>query len=250
VFRVVICSLLFLAVSSSQPPAGQPEPPRFEVASIRPSNLDEVAGPSGMQTSHGLARASNVTLKRAIAGEYGVGQDRILGGPVWIESDRFQITAKADQPVDEGVLDAMIRTLLADRFNLKLHRESRITMTIILEIAKHGPKLQPTATARASYNNGHGRLDATSVTMTLFAEILSRDLKLPVVDRTGLAGAFDFSLRWNADRPRIADPDEAAADLRREISTAIAQQLGLALKSQRMPVEMLVIDRAEKPSEN
>jgi uncharacterized protein (TIGR03435 family) len=92
-------------------------------------------------------------------------------------------------------------------------------------------------------------LDATNMSMADFVEILTRDLKLPVMDRTGLTGAFSFTLRWKVDE-RIENRDDAVADLRWQVSTAIAQQLGLTLKSKRMPVEVLVVDHAEKPSEN
>ena len=120
---------------------------------------------------------------------------------------------------------------------------------MVLEVGPNGPKLQPAGDGKLAYNNAHERLDATSMTMADFAEILSRNLKLPVVDRTGLAGAYNFTLRWNADLG-LADPDDRAADLRSEVSTAIARQLGLTLKLKRMPVEILVVDHAEKPSEN
>jgi uncharacterized protein (TIGR03435 family) len=241
--RAAFCSILFLAVTFGQTP-------RFEVAAIRPSNSQEMGGPSGIETRRGLVRASNVTLKRTIAGAYGIGEYRILGGPGWIESDRFQITAKAEQPVSDDALDEMLKTLLAERFNLQLHRESRPGEALVLEIAKRGPKLQPAGDAHLAYSNGHGHLEATSVSMGKLVEILSRDLKMLVVDRTALTGAYNFTLRWDADRPRIADPDDAAADLRFQMSSAIAEQLGLTLKPQRLPLEILVIDHAEKPSEN
>jgi uncharacterized protein (TIGR03435 family) len=235
----------------------QSAPPRFEVATIRPSNPDELSGPSGCETGRGLTRCSNVTLKRAILGCYHVVPDHVLGGPDlrgpdwnWIDSDRFQITGKADQPVGGDALDAMMQTLLADRFNLKLHREMRTGEALVLEIAKPGPKLQAAGEAKSSYSNGHGRLEATAVTMDTLAEMLSRDTGMTVVDRTGLAGAFTFTLTWNPDAPQGLGPDDAAAFLREELSSAMQQQLGLTLKPQRMPVEMLVIDHAEKPSDN
>lgn len=249
--RVAVCSVLFLPMSFAQTPAAQSAPPRFEAASIRPSSPEQVAaGSSGCQTTPGLIRCINVTLKRAISGANGIALDRVLGGPAWTESDRFQITAKADRPLGEDPLNAMLKTLLAERFKLVLHSEFQIRETLIMEVAKNGPKLQPAGDAPISANNGHGLLEAPSVTMRILAEMLSRDLNLPVVDRTGLTGSFKFTLHYNADRAATADPDLAAADLRLEMSTAIAQQLGLTLKSQRLPVEMLVIDRAEKPSEN
>jgi uncharacterized protein (TIGR03435 family) len=186
----------------------QSEGPRFEVASIRPSNSEEFAGPSGMQTGRGLVRASNVTLKRAISAAYGIRLERILGSPAWTASDRFQITAKADQPVGEDALNAMLQPLLAERFSLKLHRETRAGEPLMLETARNGPKLQPAGDAPPYHNNGHGHLEAMSVKMGQFVEILCRDLGLPVVDRTGLTGAFSFNPRWQptpATRPQTSN---------------------------------------------
>ena len=88
------------------------------------------------------------------------------------------------------------------------------------------------------------------ITMGEFADILSRNLNLPVVDRTGLTGAFNFALHWNPDNAHALQHDEAAAELRSEMSTAIARQLGLSLRPRKMLVEILVIDHAEKPSED
>jgi uncharacterized protein (TIGR03435 family) len=239
----------------------QSAPPRFEVATIRPSNPDELSGSSGCETGRGLTRCSNVTLKRAIIGCYHVVPDHVvlgqvpggpdLGGPAWnwIDSDRFQITGKAGQPVSGDALDAMLQTLLAERFHLKLHREMRTGDALLLEIAKNAPKLQAASGAASSYSNGHGRLDATGVTMDTLAGMLSRDTGMTVVDRTGLNGAFSFRLAWNPDAPQGLAADDAAAFLREVLSSAMQQQLGLTLKPQRMPVEMLIIDHAEKPSD-
>jgi uncharacterized protein (TIGR03435 family) len=228
----------------------QSAPPRFEVATIRPSNPDELGGPSGCETGRGLTRCSNVTLKRAIIGAYHIAPDHVLGGLNWIDSDRFQITGKAEQPVGGDALDAMMQALLAERFHLKLHRETRTGDALVLGIARNGPKLQPSSGGAGSYDNGPGRMVDTSITMATFAEILSRNTRLPVVDRTGLSGAFTFTLTWNTDVPPGLGPDDAAAFLREVLSSAMRQQLGLTLKPQRMPVEMLIIDHADKPSDN
>lgn len=231
--------------------AAQSPAQRFEAASIRPSGPDDLAGPSGCQTDPALVRCTNVTLKRAIVGAYDLVPDRILGGPEWIDSDRYQITARAAQPVHGEALDRLLQSLLAERFGLKLHRETRNLPGFVLEIAKQGPRLQPAADAPRSMNNGHGHLEATGVTMGLFTEVLSRELGLPVIDRTGLSGAFDFRLVWNPDSPHTLELGTGASpDADVELFNSIQQQLGLTLKSRRMRVEVLVIDRAEKPSPN
>ena len=248
--RVAVCAALFRIVSVAQAPIAQSDPPQFEVASIHPSDPKEFAAPSGCQTTIGLLRCMNVTLKRCIVGAYGVGPDRVLGGPDWINADHFQVTARTYRPIGDKGLMTMLRMLLAERFKLVLHRESRRGEAMVLEVAKNGPNLEPAGDASASWNNMRDHLDATKITMGQFADILSRNLNLPVMDRTGLTGAFNFRLRWNPDNADALERDEATAVLRLEMATAVARQLGLTLKSRRMPVEILVIDHAERPSEN
>jgi uncharacterized protein (TIGR03435 family) len=188
-------------------------------------------------------------LKRCIVGAYGVLSDRVLGGPDWINIDRFQITGRPDQPSDDKAMMAMLQTLLAERFKLVLHRESRPRETMVLEVTGNGPKLQPAGDSDShSWKNMHDHLDATKITMGEFAEIMSRNLDLPVMDRTGLAGAFNFTLRWNPNDANVHERDEGFAILRLEMSQAIVRQLGLTLKFRRMPVEVLVIDLAAKPT--
>jgi uncharacterized protein (TIGR03435 family) len=140
-------------------------------------------------------------------------------------------------------MDFSLRTLV-------FHRELHTGETMVLEVAKKAPKLEPAGNARAPWNNVHDHLQATKITMGEFAEILSRNLDLPVVDRTGLTGAFNFTLRWNPDEADALPRDEAVATLRSEVSAQIAKQLGLTLKYRKMPIEMLVIDHAAKPSED
>lgn len=247
--RVTVCAALLLAVSAAQTSTDQSEPPQFEAASIHPTSAKEF-GPSGCTTTIGLMTCTNVTLKRCIVGAYGVGADRVQGGPDWINTDRFQIIARSDQPVGDKGLMAMLQTMLAERFKLALHRESRRGETMVLQVAKNGPRLQPGDGARVSWKNMHDHLEATKITMGEFAEILSRNLNLPVVDRTGLTGAFNFTLYWNPGNTGALQHDEAAAELRPEMSAAIKRQLGLTLTSRKMLIEILVIDHVEKPSEN
>jgi uncharacterized protein (TIGR03435 family) len=250
--RTILCSILFVSVGVAQISIGRSEPPQFEVAAIHASDPKESAAPSGCLTTPGLMRCANVTLKRCIVGAYGVGQDRVLGGPDWINTDRFQITGRADQPIGDKALMAMLQTLLAERFKLVLHRETGRgeTMVLVLEVGANLPKLQSAGDVNPSWKNMHDHLEATKITMSEFAEILSRNLNIPVMDRTGLVGEFSLTLHWNPDNADALERDEAAAVLRSEVAGAIARQLGLALKERKMPVEVLVIDHAERPSEN
>jgi uncharacterized protein (TIGR03435 family) len=253
--RAVVCSLVFVATTFAQTPVTKSEP-RFDVASIRPSNPEEAAaGWSGITSGRGRTDALHVTLKGTIAECYGIREDRVLGGPAWAGSDRYRIVAKADpvlgnEAAGKSGVDAMLRTLLAERFSLKLHRETRPGEVLILGVAKGGAKLPPAGDGPPSYHNGHGILEAPHITMLEFAEVISHELRLEVVDRTGLKGAYNFTVRWNADAPATGDRIDAAAELRFELSKAIAEQLGLTMKPQRMQVEVLVIDHAERPTEN
>jgi uncharacterized protein (TIGR03435 family) len=226
-------------------------PPRFEVAAIKPTPPNLTHGPSGGTEGKGRYHMHNRTLKDYIWRAYLVTPDQVLDGPPWVDSDRFDINAKSESPTDDDkVFMGMLRTLLEERFHLKLHREARMGEAVFLEAGKGGSKLQAANEGRTAYNNMHGNLTATRITMSQFAEIISHDLKLPVEDRTGLAGAFTFNLRWNADAPTIDNPEDTRSFLTSEFSKAATQQLGLTLKVRRMPVEVLVIDGADKPTDN
>jgi uncharacterized protein (TIGR03435 family) len=207
--------------------------PRLSRAPIHPAS-------SGIKTNHGRLTATNVTLKRCIMGAYGLGPNQIAGGPDWLDTDRFDIEAKSDRPEDgDGELMARLQTLLAERFKLAVHCETRTISAYVLEVARNGPKLEKAEGEQARTNSGRGLIDASTITMTRFAEVLSRQMALPVVDNTGLQGAFNLKLQWT---PEI--------DNGLSIFTAIQEQLGLRLQSRKTPVENLVVDRAEKPSEN
>ena len=247
-FRVPIAYAFFLSAGIAQVPAAKPGSPRFEVAAVHPGRIEDLGTPSGCDSSLGLLRCSNVTLKRCIVGAYGALADRVLGGPDWIDTDRFQITARPAQPAGDKAMMAMLKTLLAERFKLALHRETRRGEVMFMEIAKTGSKLQPGENADPHWNNMHDHLDATNINMTEFAEIQSRNLNLPILDRTGLTGAFTFTLHWNPNNADTLGRDEAIAALRREMSIEMASQLGLTLKARTAPVEVLVVDHAERPS--
>jgi uncharacterized protein (TIGR03435 family) len=233
---------------------GQPEAvPRFEVASIKASNADSSSS-SGIQTGHGRLTAINVTLKRCIIGAYGVGPHQISGGPDWLDSDRFEITAIADQPVGDGVLMVLLQSLMAERFKLALHRETRIIQVYSLEIGKGGTKLEKAeageGVTNSSTSNGRAMIDAHDTNMDSFANLLARQMDLPVVNHTGLQGVFNFKLQWTREGALPVKPGEAAANEAPSIFTAIQEQLGLRLRAQKAPVEILVIDHAERPTEN
>jgi uncharacterized protein (TIGR03435 family) len=225
----------------------QTSAPLFDVASVKPASPEEIqAGSSGCKTGHGRATCTNVTLKRCIVGSFHTGPGQIVGGPSWLDSDRFHIDAKAAAPVeDDAVLDAMMKALLAERFHLTLHRETRNLQALVVEVAKNGPKLEKAPGGEAVTDAGNGRLTLKNTTMDGLAERLARVTDLPVVNRTAIDGVFNMKLVWTPEGENPKGPGSPPS-----LFTAIQEQLGLRLQSQKAPVEVLVIDHAEKPAEN
>lgn len=240
---------LITVVSLSVFPAcaafGQPATaPQFEVASIKPSN--DGPGSSGISTNNGRLSGRNVTLKRCVRSAYGVQEAQILGGPKWLDEDRYYIEAKASGPAGDRELSIMLQSLLAERFQLALHRETRTLPGLALVVGKGGLKAKPSATSSSSRtNSSRGIIQAERCSMTQLALKVSEVLRLPVADMTNVQGDFDFKLEWTPD-----DGDKSIAASGPSIYAALQEQLGLKLQSRKVPVEVLVIDHAEKPSEN
>ena len=217
--------------------------PRIEVASVKRS--EKPPDNWGFTTGHGRIFADNVTLKRCIMGAWSIGPNQIVGGPDWLNTERFEIEARADQPVnDDAVLMVLLRGILADRFRLALHHETRPVEAYILEVSSNGPKLQKSPGGESVDLSHYGGFDSRNTTMNHFAEVLSRQLDLPVVNRTALNGTFNLKLEW------APDPARQAQDGPPSIYTAIQEQLGLRLRAEKTPVDVLVIDHVEQPAEN
>jgi uncharacterized protein (TIGR03435 family) len=220
----------------------------FEAATIKPA-VPDASGSSGEDGRQGMLRVYNVTLKRCIRYAYAIAEDQILGGPKWIDDLRYDILAKANHPAAEPELLTMLRPLLADRFKLEFHYESRDLPGYALIAAKDGiraPVSDPNRHAGA--DGGRGFIDAAASPLSELTIRLSALLGRPVVDITRDTRKFDIHLRWTPDdTPPSADsvtPD------RPSLFTALQEQLGLKLESKKVPVDVLVVDRAELPSDN
>jgi uncharacterized protein (TIGR03435 family) len=220
----------------------------FEVASIKPA-VPDAFGSSGEDGRNGLLKVYNVSLRRCIRYAYGMPETQILGGPKWMDDLRYDITARASEPLREPELLKTLQPLLADRFKLTLHRETRQIPGYALTVAKGGVKaVVSDPNGRPGANGGRGRIDTAGTPMSLLAIRLSDLLQRPVVDRTQDTRRFDFHLRWSPDTAPVgAEPVASDAP---SLSTALEEQLGLKLLSRRVPAEVLVIDHAEPPSEN
>ena len=202
-------------------------------------------------------------MKYLLKTAYQVEDFQILGAPGWLDSDRFDIEAKAvgDPPRSQVLL--MLQSLLADRFKLALHRETRELPVYELMLAKSGPKFKekpcvgqpgPDNPCGGFTGSLRGMLVGRVVPTRELAEALATLLNRSVLDKTGLTGNYDFDLNWTPDGATIrgpGDPDAPPPDPNGpSIFTAVQEQLGLELKSAKGPVEVLVIDHAEKPDAN
>jgi uncharacterized protein (TIGR03435 family) len=240
-------SLAMVGLTLAQPP-DLGKKPKFEVASIRPAKED---GDHDLDTDKGFFRTHNLTLKRLIASAWEVDTSQILGGPNWIDSDSYDITARIPAELAQQTREKvpqMIQSLLADRFQLMIHREPRQVSGYALVVAKKGPKMERAKADQkgSSSNAGDSYLKAKNVTMEGFARRLSRnrDIGKLVVDKTGLTGGFNFELEWMPERL------ESSPDDRMSIFTALQEQLGLKLESAKVTTMAVVVDHAEKPDDN
>jgi uncharacterized protein (TIGR03435 family) len=231
---------------------GQAAPaPAFEAASIKPSQ-DPPGSSSGITTTKGRISARNVTLKRCVRGAYGVEEPHILGGPKWLDEARYNIEARAAGPAGDRELMTMLQSLLAERFKLAFHRETRALPGYALVLGKGGLRAKPSAPDAGSRTSSRwGSIEASGCTMAQLALKLSEVLHLPVADFTAVPGEFDFKLEWTSDDMQAPAPDavpDAASGP--SLFAALQEQLGLKLESRKVPADVLVIDHAEKPSEN
>jgi uncharacterized protein (TIGR03435 family) len=254
--------------------------PAFEVVSVKPNRSG--SGSVRVNLPDDGYSATNIPLKLFVASAYGIKQEQISGAPSWVESARYDIQAKvagsdvaALRRLSMGGRNSMLQQVLTDRFKLKVHRGQQELPVYELVIAKKGPKLKE-AIPGDTYANGikgpdgvaragmmwmiPGQLTGQAIPISNLARLLSRQLGLTIVDKTGLTGKYDIKLQWDPEESRgpmfagpqggnqeAAPPPDASGP---SIFTALREQLGLRLQSTKGPVETLVIDHIERPSEN
>jgi uncharacterized protein (TIGR03435 family) len=261
--RHAALALLLITAAIAVLPA-QETPPRvaFEVATIKRNVSLERSGSMGLEPG-GRFRALNAPVLWLISSAYGVFQrplfeSQLIGGPDWLKSEPYDIIAKAGADVatlkpDEQFrkIPDLLRSLLEERFALKVHRETRQLPIYALVRLKKDEALGPRMTrstldcakesARCGYNVLPGHLTGGWITPAMLANLVSTATERVVVDRTGLEGRFDVELEWS--------PDQAATD-KPSIFSAVQEQLGLKLESDRGPVDVVVIDHVERPTED
>ena len=205
-----------------------------------------------MQVEPGSLTMRGISLTGAIAWAYGV-QDFQVTGPAWMSEGRYDIAAKAAGQAPDETLKPMLRTLLADRLKVAVHREEKVMPYYILTVAKGGAKVKETAEeGDPELAPAPNRTSVTAHRMTVarFCELLGLVLHAPIEDQTGLKGRYDANLDFSqliAAYPQGPPADEVPA----MIMNGIQDMLGLKLDAKKGPVEMIVVDRAEKvPTEN
>jgi uncharacterized protein (TIGR03435 family) len=223
--------------------------PAFEVASVKPNTSG--SGSSHTSGTTGQLSITNRSLQELIQMAYSV-QDFQIAGPDWLGSVKFDIVAKIPAGARKDQNPARMQALLAERFHLAVHRESKEMPAYALVVGKSGPKLQQVEPGGTNLNNNGNnnsrQIDADRVSMAALAETLARIVEHPVVDRTGLQGAYKLKLEYTTDNAKSDGPDGAAGP---SIYTALQEQLGLKLQTQKLPVEIIVVDRVERvPTEN
>jgi uncharacterized protein (TIGR03435 family) len=251
------------AIKPPPPPMKEDADPSFDVATIKPND----SGATSIQglTMNGRNFATrNSSLADLIGFAYEVQMKQIVGGPDWLEKDRYDIAAVPDQEGAPNVqqLRLMVQKLLASRFNLKFHHEQRELSAYVLTVGKNGQKLNPTQ-LKGSLPGMGMRPGPTGLTMvmanarladfTSFLQMLVLDR--PVVDRTGISGRFDYNVtftpddsEFNGHPPKL--PQTETSDSAPNLFAAIQEQLGLKLDAQKTSVDVIAIDHVEKPSSN
>ena len=262
------------------PAAATVTPPKFEVATIK-RNVSGASGISDVFQPDGRYRASNMRLRDLVATAYRVRGFQIVGGPAWVASERFDVEAKAEDaasfaliPKSDGtraVPDApflMIRELLKDRFKLVVHRETRdgpVYALMMIRSGARGPGLRPPAVDCTTIDpkdpaprvgmcggigRAPGRFMGRTATMAQLATSLSISLQRPVIDRTGLSQPFDFDLEWAPITSNVDPTATPVVEFAPSLLAALDEQLGLKLETQRAPIEYIVIDGAEPPTDH
>ncbi|HXE62317.1 MAG TPA: TIGR03435 family protein [Bryobacteraceae bacterium] len=234
---------------------GAADGPRFEAVSIHPSpdNAPFFARPP----SNGKFSATGIVARLIVMLAYNVQESQIANGPAWLGTERWNVDAKSEAGRAYSIEETqqMLQNLLEDRFGMQAHRETRELPAYVLKIAKDGPKLKADDTGATNVRISGNSIGLERGEISRLTQLLSSALGKPVVDQTGLSGHYDVSLQWNdapvPDGGVIGVDAHATPDPNREsIFTAIQDQLGLQLVSQHAPVEMIVIDKIERPSPN
>ena len=272
--RVNVCAGLALLTAGAvfgQTPATAPA---FEVASVKPAPPPTNPGQLKVQMGGdpGMIDYKNVSLKMVIARAYDLKEFQV-SGPDWLDTTRFDIMAKVPPNTPKSQIPLMLQSLLAERFKLKVHREQKVMPVYAMVVAKSGFKLKPLEGEPEGRMNmmigPRGRQMSGATTLAALSGGLSRMMDRPVVDLTGIQGTYQVDLEWVPDESEgggmmakmhgMAAPAGAGGETHAEAAEpnglslfgALQEKLGLKLEARKSPVDILVVDGAEKvPIEN
>ncbi len=240
-----------MAAPAPGPPAQDTDKVEFEVVSVKPANLALSQGGAAhsTRTSKGRFEARNLPLRDLVRSAFQLNENQIEGGPSWFGTAGWNIDATFPAGGKQSDFPRMLQTMLADRFRLIVHRETRSLPVYLLVMAKGGPKLKESTETVHSSSAGPRMIRYNAASMGELADQLTSYLQRQVIDRTGLTGRYGINLKF---APVNADPsiEAASEESSPSLFQALQEQLGLRLESSRGPVPVLVIDKAERPSEN
>ena len=252
---VLLSSPLLAQTSAPAPQSAPAKTPAYDVVSVKPHK--DIDGSMWWRSAPDGMSASGIHLENLIMSAYGlIVSDQIVGLPGWADSATFDIQAKMGDDTFAALQklprkeryhqqDLMLQSLLADRFQLKIHHETRQLPVYDLVIAKDGLKMQPApAGEHGSWSTDNGRFNGKAVPLDSFVFSLSNEVGRLVVNKTGLTGNYTIALKWTPF------DQQGQADSGPSIFAALEQQLGLKLVSAKGPVDTIVVDHVEKPSPN
>jgi uncharacterized protein (TIGR03435 family) len=259
--NLTFCAILVIASATcAQTPTPPPDHPRlqFDVASIRLSKQTQHSFQDLKARADGYT-ASYLPVKMMIAFMYRIPARQVIDAPRWLEEDRYDVETKADKKYSVDDLNTMYQNMLADRFHLKFHIETKEANAYVLTIDRNGSKMkvndQPPNYDFPITFSGIGAMHGTRVSMPFFCWMLGQNLQQderPVVDMTGLTGFYDFNLSFLPQSLSQEAHDTLPQEVldRPSLFEALKEQLGLKLSAQKGPVQYFVIDHVERPSEN
>jgi uncharacterized protein (TIGR03435 family) len=231
----------------SQSSVALPPVTAFEVASVKANHSGDRN--IGMFPTPGRLVVRNHTLRLLVKAAYHLKDYQLFGTSGWMETDSYDIDAKADGKTTFAQDMPMLQALLTDRFQLKVHRETREIPVYVLVVGKGGPKLEASKdddSKPTSLKNRPDGFNAVKLNFAQMAPLLSGNLNVPVIDETGIKGMYDVDLSYTPQA--LLDNPEYVGGI--SVFAAVQDQLGLKLLPSKRPVEVMVVDRAEKPAEN
>jgi uncharacterized protein (TIGR03435 family) len=236
---------------------------KFEVGAIKPSEPGSQGG--GVRPAPGGRRyvGSNLSLRGYLWVAYQVKPEQIAGGPGWIATEPYDLNAEAEQPSSIEDLHVMLQNILVERFKIQFHFEKKEMQAYTLTIGKNGPKnlkIHPKASGgdvildQVAEQPFHQKWNAHCASINFFTWRLSQTFDRPVINQTNLDGCFDFELRFTQDLPAGVEDGQLFNGVALDTSgptifQALQSQLGLKLEAKKAPVETMVIDHAERPTE-